>query len=160
MNNDQTTRPKLASSAGFWILSQGYRDAADAVYTRMQGDYVGFALHPCIFLYFRSIELALKAVLVSYDVPENTITRVCGHRLTKLIERAEAFVEISLLGISANDREILERFSMKYSDKWFEYPDNFWDAIPERENLRTLAHMVCEKVQIHIKKRPLRRTSK
>jgi hypothetical protein len=153
MKKTEMKKPKVPTCSGFWILATGYRDAGDATNARIEEDgYVGFALFPCVFLYFRGIELALKSVLVYHDVSESDITKKFSHRLSMLITSAATFVDLSVLGISDDDRELLDRFSENYYDKWFEYPDNFWDASPNRENLKSLAHRVCNSVQIYTKK--------
>ena len=146
-------KPKIPSFRAFWILSTGYRDAGDAVHCQINTKtYVGFALFPCIFLYFRCIELALKSVLAYHSVPAREITRTLGHRISKLIARTETFLALDSLGISVEDRTILDQFSEMYSDKWFEYPHRFWEARPKREELKRLAHRVCDMSQSYTKK--------
>jgi hypothetical protein len=104
---------------------------------------------PCVFSYFRCIELALKAILVDHAVPEQEITRTLGHRISKLMTKVESFTLVSALGIGEDDRRLLDRFSSDYSDKWFEYPDDFWRAIPELEKLKELAHRICDATQFY-----------
>jgi hypothetical protein len=147
-------KPALPSSDAFWILASGYRDAGDAVLARIRTEtYMGFALFPCVFLYFRCVELALKSVLAYHPVPEDEITRTLGHRISALIERAEEFSSISELGISAEDRRVLDQFSDDYSTKWFEYPDDLDKNYPELERLRDLAHRVCDAIQAYERRR-------
>lgn len=143
-------KPQLPSSPAFWILSSGYRDAGDASLSLIHKDeYTGFVQLPCVFSYFRCIELALKAVLVEHSVSEKEITRDLGHRISKLILRAEGFVHLSKIGIEAEDRKLLDRYSDDYSDKWFEYPEQFWKERPRLEDLQTLAHRICEAVRVY-----------
>src|SRR5207249_2086442 len=124
-------KPLIPSSDDFWILSEGYRDGGDAALSLIRtGTYLGFAVYPCAFLYFRCIELALKAVLVHHAVPEHEIARSLGHRLSLLVARAETFTPLSVLGILAEDRQLLDQFSDDYANKWFEYPDDFWKNSP------------------------------
>lgn len=147
-------KPLVPSSDAFWILSSGYRDAGDATLSLIRTEtYSGFVVFPCVFSYFRCIELALKAVLVHHAVPEQEITRTLGHRISALISRAETFTSISALGIRPEDRQLLDRFSDDYSNKWFEYPDDFWKAYPKLEELKDLAHRICDTIQAYERKR-------
>jgi hypothetical protein len=143
-------KPDLPSPDGFWILSAGFRDAGDSTLTMIRtGTYIGFAVMPCVFLYFRSIELALKAVLVQHAVPEHEIRgRGLGHRISALMSRAETFTLLSTLGIQPEDRKFLDRFSEAYSEKSFEYSDDWWQH-PHLEDLKKLAHRVCSAVQTY-----------
>jgi len=147
-------KPALPSSDAFWILSSGYRDAGDAVLDRIRTEnYRGHALFPCVFLYFRSIELALKSVLTYHAIAEHEITRTLGHRVSGLIERAENYSSLSALGISAEDRSLLDQFSEDYSTKWFEYPDDIEKTYPDLETLRDLAHRVCDTIRTYERKK-------
>lgn len=143
-------KPHLPSSDGFWILSSGYRDAGDAV-LRMLGKktYTGFAVLACVFAYFRSIELALKAVLVHEGLSEKKIKESGGHCISTLLRNTEKSCSLSGLGIQAKDRQLLDHFSDDYSNKWFEYGDDLWRQSPQLDQLRDLAHRVCEAVRIH-----------
>jgi hypothetical protein len=141
-------KPAVPSSNAFWILSSGYRDAGDAAFDRIRtGSYRGFIVFPCVFLYFRCIELALKAVLTHHGVSEREITRKLGHRISALITHSETYSRLDALGISSEDRQLLDRFSDDYADKWFEYPDRFWRASPKLEELKNLAHRICETIR-------------
>src|SRR5687768_16531638 len=85
-------KPAIPSSDSLWVLAASYRDAGDSVYNQIRGDvYAGYAVIPCVFLYFRCVELALKAVLVYHGVSEVEISRSLGHRISALITRAENF---------------------------------------------------------------------
>jgi hypothetical protein len=91
-------KPSVPSSNKYWVLSSGYRDGGDAALYLIRSDgYSGFAVFPCVFSYFRCIELALKAVLAHHAVPEREIARTLGHRLSLLVSRAEAFTTLAEL---------------------------------------------------------------
>ena len=95
-------KPLLPSSDGFWILSGAFRDAGDATFSLIRtGGYTGLAVLPCVFLYFRCVELALKSVLVHHGVVDQEIARSLGHRLSALLTRVETFAALSRLGITA-----------------------------------------------------------
>jgi hypothetical protein len=147
-------KPALPSSSAFWVLSSGYRDAGDAVHSLIRNEtYSGHAVFACVFLYFRSIEPALKAVLAANGVSEREIAEKLKHRISALLNRVQKFVELSELGILPEDCQLLDRYSGDYSDKWFEYPDELWGIRPKLEELRELTHCLCEKVRTHEKAR-------
>lgn len=112
--------------------------------------YTGMAVFPCLFLYFRSIELALKTCLVANNVSEAEITRTLRHRLSALMTRLESFTELHEIGISADDRVMLDTFSDDYSNKWFEYPDSGFHRHPTLEELQTLSHRVCNITRTYV----------
>ncbi len=143
-----TVKPPFPSSDAFWIMSSGYRDAGDATFELVRSDdYTGFVVYPCVFLYFRCIELALKTVLVHHGVSENEVTRTLGHRISELLIRAESYAPVDSFGITPEDRRLLDRYSDTYANKWFEYPDDFDASYPIVEELRGLAHRMCDAIQ-------------
>ena len=122
--------PKHPSSNSFWSMSKAFCDAGDAVLTLIRTEtYRGHAVWPCVFLYFRSVELALKAVLVANGVSTREIARELGHQISALLNRVEDFVTLSEPGICTNDRQLLDHYSKDYSEKWFEYPDVLGEII-------------------------------
>ncbi|SRR5258705_4721713 len=142
-------KPELPSSDAFWILSSAYRDAGDSTLATIRtGTYTGLMVMPCVFLFFRSVELALKSVLVFHGVPEHEITRALGHRISALISRAEPFTQLDVIGIQPADRQLLDRFSDDYASKLFEYSDDWW-SYPHLEELQSLARRVCDAVQVY-----------
>lgn len=103
---------------------------------------------PCVFLFFRCIELALKSVLVHHGVAEREITQTLGHRVSALLSRAEQFTDLNSIGIQPEDRLLLDRFSDGYANKSFEYSDDWW-AYPQLEELQSLACRVCDTVRVY-----------
>jgi hypothetical protein len=92
-------KPELPSSNAFWVLSSCYRDAGDAVLSLIRnGSYSGHAVFACVFLYFRSVELGLKAVLAANGVSEQEIAQKLAHQISPLLKRVEDFVQLSELG--------------------------------------------------------------
>jgi len=147
-------KPAFPSSNAFWILSSSYRDAGDAPLDRMRsGTYRGSIKFACFFLYFRCVELALKAVLTHHRVAQREITQTLGHRISALLTRTKAFSALDALGITPEDRCLLDQFSDDYADKWFEYPDRFWRRDPKFEELRALAHRMCHTIQVYGRKK-------
>ena len=143
-------KPAIPCSDAFWNLSSAYRDAADAAFelTRVR-DYSGLVIVPCVFLYFRCIELAFKSVLIFHGISEHEVTKTLGHRVSQLLARAETFSKFTELGISDADRRIICEFSDAYFDKWFEYPDNPPAGYPDLDALRNLSHRLCDSLQAY-----------
>lgn len=108
---------------------------------------------PCVFLFFRSIELALKVVLVHHNVSEHEITRVLGHKISALLSRVESFTALSSIGIGSEDKVLLDRFSDDYAYKSFEYSDDWWHN-PHLESLQSLAHRVGDAVRFYGRAKP------
>lgn len=147
-------KPAFPSSNAFWILSSSYRDAGDAAFDRMRSrTYTGSIKFACFFLYFRCVELALKAVLTHHRVEQREITQTLGHRISALLRRTEAFSTLDALGITREDRRLLDQLSDDYADKWFEYPDRFWRRDPKFEQLRALDHRVCDTIRVYGRKK-------
>jgi hypothetical protein len=145
-------KPELPPSDAFWALSSAYLDAGDSVLATIRtGSYTGLAVIPCVFLYFRSTELAIKSVLVHHGVPEREITRALGHRISELISRTETFIQLSDIGIDPSCRSLLDRFSDDYANKLFEYSDDWWNY-PHLEDLQSIARRICDTVRIYLQK--------
>lgn len=133
-------------------MSLAYRDAGDAVLNLIRKGNIGEVDFPCLFLYLRSIELALKAVLVANGVKKREITRELTHQISALLKRAADFVQLSELEIHSEDHQLLDDYSGDYSDKWFLYPHNLRRRGDSRaEKLSKLAHRVCDKVRTYTK---------
>ena len=147
-------KPSMPKPAALWILSSGFLEGGDATLDLIRsGTYRGgYAYLPVLFLYFRSIELGLKAILVGNGVSEREIAKALGHRISALIRRVEGFVSLVDLGISSSDRAILDKFSDDYSEKWFEYPARLWRPVPKLDQLRKMAHEVCDAVKARVRK--------
>jgi hypothetical protein len=141
-------KPPIPSLDAFWNLSLAFRDAADAAFAMTRApDYSGLVVLPCVFLYIRSIELALKSVLMFHGLIESEITRTLGHRISELLSRAESFPKFAAIGVTDADRRIIQDFSSAYCDKWFEYPEDPPSGYPDLEALRELAHRLSNNTQ-------------
>lgn len=148
-------KPDLGSSDCFWVIADAYRDAANASFElTISPDYIGHIVVPCVFLYFRCIELLLKSVLIFHGIPEREITRTLGHRVSALLRRAESFPKFKTMGLSSQDRQLIDQFSEVYSDKWFEYPEDSLADYPEPEILKELANRLCDRVRTYEEQRP------
>jgi len=135
--------PDLPSDDGFWVLADSYRDAAVAVHTTIRsGSYIGMAATPLIFLCFRSIELALKAVLVHHNCPEKIIRNQLGHKIEALLTECKKHTNLPEIGIDSTSEACLRKHSEDYSRKWFEYSEDFWSG-PDIDMLLELCNTVC-----------------
>jgi hypothetical protein len=149
-----TQNPGIPCPDAFWILCSGFLDAGNACLSLIRNGkadgkpYVGHVLFPCMFSYFRSIELGLKSVLKENGSTDDEIARKFGHRLTALLKALDSKgIDLQVIGISPGDREFLDKYSEEYSRKWFEYPDDFWRVSFDLEDLQALAEKVCESVR-------------
>jgi HEPN domain-containing protein len=132
------------------VIADAYKDAGDASFElTISPQYVGHIVVPCVFLYFRCVELLLKSVLVFHGIAERDITRTLGHRVSALLDRADAFPQFKAVGLSADDRRLIHQFSDVYSDKWFEYPEDSLAAYPELATLKELATRLCDRVRTY-----------
>jgi hypothetical protein len=111
---------KPPQSEAFFCIAEGYKDAANASFDLMKSDgYFGQVIYPCVFLYFRSIELSLKAFLRHQGI-DSVCIKSLSHRISDLILKSEFPNSLSLHGITDSDLEFLEKYSNEYSSKWFE----------------------------------------
>lgn len=141
-------RPDDLSPYDFWGLASGFRDAGEcALATIQDGKYSGLMVMPCVFLFFRTIELSLKSVLASHDVAAHEIRKL-SHDISRIMDKASKFTSLDVIGIASKDRELLKRFSRDYQRKGFEYSNDWWNT-PHLDDLRDLAVRVCEAVRVY-----------
>ena len=135
----------VANSNLRWIVAKAYLDAGDAcVQQARNGKYRGFISTPAIFLYFRSIELALKACLDAHGVDQKELARRLGHRLQRLLENGDSFSLRAALGLTPEDEALIAAYSDYYSQKEFEYPPRLWSRQPDLDQLAGLATKIIE----------------
>jgi hypothetical protein len=146
--------PGMPSSDEFWILGSGYLDAGNACLSLIRNGkadgkpYCGNVVFPCMFSFFRSIELGLKAILKENGSTDNEIARVYGHRLNALLDALDSKdIDLQFVGITPEDRVFLNKYSEEYSRKWYEYPDDLWRVSFEPEVLQKLAERICERIR-------------
>ncbi len=76
------------------------------------------------FFWGRSIELGLKAFLMSKGVSPSVLKRKFGHNLTKLLREAQARGLSSLVGNTAMDVASVPLLSLDYASKRYEYRES------------------------------------
>jgi hypothetical protein len=105
-----------------------------------------------VFLYFRSIELALKAAIRERGLapPGKICSKKLGHDLAALIECAttagQPFTPREL-GLNKRSRAFVDRWSKDYASKWFEYDCQPWD-IPSLDECQQIATSVTDAVKL------------
>ncbi len=135
-------------------MAEAYLDAANTCYSDCQkrdrefGDgnreiQATFQVIPAVFLYFRAIELAIKAGIRGRNLAtaDQIRFRSLGHNLTALIGSATfgtgAFTLVEL-GVDQTTKDFLESWSDEYGSKSFEYHFGPWD-IPEPDDCQKVA---------------------
>ena len=157
----QNIKPKTPSSWEFQQLAEASFDAANAAYADCQARDARFAAGSqnvettfmsitVAFLYFRAIELSLKAAIVEGNLapPEKIPSRELGHDLKKLIVCATTATaelpafSVSDLGLNEDDKAYIEQYADDYANKWFEYHFGPWDIPCLKESQRIADHIL------------------
>ncbi len=109
------------------------------------GYYSYVPLHSVLFLFYRSIELALKAYLLSNGMTAEELrdTKRFGHKIANLYDVARNRNISSMLTLTKEEEEILTSMSRHYSSKSYEYPEHVW--VQEKPPLVVLSGL-CRKV--------------
>jgi hypothetical protein len=143
-------KPGPPSGDAFWTVGEGFRDAADACFEKIQGGtYTGQIVYPCCFLYFRGIELFLKSALIDRGFSADEV-RSASHRITQLLTLIERLGTLYEFGISDDEAAFLRDHSDDYSSKWYEYPDRLHSFYPEPERSKA----ICDKLHKLTSQRP------
>lgn len=161
MQVKKTTKKVAAAPSELWLMAKAYLDAANTCYSDCQRRDKEFAdgnrnvqatcqVIPTVFLYFRAIELALKAAIRERNLatPDQIRYRCLGHNLKTLIERAtdgtSAFT-LAELGMDQHSKGFLERWSDDYGGKSFEYDFGPWD-IPKPADCQKFATAIVDAI--------------
>lgn len=134
-------------STTFWTMAVSHEEAALHLEAKMDrpGYYCYMPIHSVLFLFYRSIELALKAYLLSHGmtVQELRSTKKFGHQIDKLYAETKNRNILSILSLTQEEIEILTSLSRHYSSKSYEYPEHMW--VEEKPPLQVLKRL-CRKV--------------
>ncbi len=137
------SRPRLPSATRLWLAANGFLDAADASLKKLRSPgYVGWIVTPVVFLYARSIELALKACIRQHSNNPVLFERDLGHRLDKILDESDRLGISASLGLTPEHRLTIVEIARDYSDKWYEYPEEFWRKRPPVEKLQAAARFL------------------
>ena len=161
----QNIKPKTPSSWEFQQLAEASFDAANAAYEKCQELDEQFAAGnqnvkatfmsiTVAFLYFRAIELSLKAAIVERQLvpPEKIPSRDLGHDIKKLIACATTHTadipaySLSDLGLNEENKAYIERYSDDYANKWFEYYFGPWE-IPCLKESQRFANQILSAIE-------------
>lgn len=133
------TVPNTPSSDKFWTQSKAFLDAAKASHDVMrEPNYYGEICIPITFLYFRAMELALKACLPLEKLSDQDVRNKYGHKLSLLIDELERTGVFKKLGMKKFDFKMIEDFSEDYSNKWFEYGHDYTNLPEDLDHLSEL----------------------
>lgn len=162
--NTPNSKPKTPSSWEFQQLAEASLDAANAAYADCQARDDRFAAGSkgestfmsmtVVFLYFRAIELSLKAAIVEKQVapPGKIPSRELGHDLKKLIACAttptadKPAYSLSDLGLNEEDMAYIDQYSDDYANKWFEYHFGPWQ-IPCLNQSQRIADQILSAIK-------------
>jgi len=133
-------KPKPPSGNAFFVIAEGYKDGGDACFEKLiKPSYTGQIIYACIFLYFRAIELYLKAALADRGVSSSQ-SKNAKHDIKKLIVLLKQVVKPQKLCLLASDIKFLQKYTDDYLVKWFEYPHKLQDLDFKKETIRDLCH--------------------
>lgn len=134
-------------SVTLWVIAVAHEEAAGHLMARIdRGRYYAYVQVPTVlFLYCRSIELALKAYLIDCGLTTDELrkTRRFGHHIAKLYAEAKIRKFGTQPPFTPSEEETLQKVSASYSDKSYEYPEHTY--IGDTPPLADLA-AVCRKV--------------
>jgi hypothetical protein len=150
------------SSWQFQQLAQASLDAGNACYndckkrdeefasgnTKGQASFMAINV---VFLYFRSIELAIKAAIQERNLatPNQIRSKALGHNLKALLECATTTKQsytLKELGLNSQAKVFLDRWSDDYASKWFEYHFKPWQ-IPDLARCQMIAESVVKAIE-------------
>ncbi len=133
-------KPKAPTSDAFYVIAEGYKDGGDACFHRLcDPSYCGQIIYTCAFLYFRAIELYLKAALADRGV-SNAEIKDAKHNIKKLLTILQLVIPPLKLGLLSSDVTFLQKYADDYLVKWFEYPHKLQDLGFKKETIRDLCH--------------------
>lgn len=134
---------KTPSAAGYARYAKEFLDAALAA-DDVIGHRPGFEIIapiPVMYLVGHSIELILKAYLISAHVKENQLRNI-GHDLEKAYKKAKELGLNSYIVLDKGDIEVLEVLNVLYKSKQLNYLVTGPKTFPVFGPLQTL----CEKL--------------
>lgn len=116
----------------------------------------GFSPVP-YFMYCRSVELVLKAFLLTKGLTKDDLKRTrgpdaLGHDLTKILAKARALGLESEVPVRADWEAELQKANSYYADKGFEYFDvgkavRGYKGLPELDMLRAISQTLLETLE-------------
>lgn len=129
-----------------WLTAVSLEEAAIVLHKKT-GTPRAFAYLPglpVVFLFYRSIELALKAFLLVEGVPLQDLRhpRKFGHSIERLYAAAAKYRFKTDPPLTGSEENILNRIARNYADKHYEYPARLYVKMPTLSDLQ----VVCRKI--------------
>jgi hypothetical protein len=97
-------------------------------------------------LCFRSIELALKSILVHEGATEEEIAKKLRHNIAALLDEVQRKTSLLELGIDPAIEKMLRTNSNSYANKWLEYSSEYYRH-PDIDTLINACNDICEKTR-------------
>jgi hypothetical protein len=114
----------------FWVMAVSHEESALHLHAKFAPprSYSYVPLHSVFFLYYRSIELALKSYLLVEGIPMTELrdTKRFGHKIDRLFAEAQSRGIASILTLTKEEEAILVTMSRDYSNKSYEYAEQVW----------------------------------
>ncbi len=141
-------KPAQADHNVIWILAEAFQQAAETTIQHQQEPgCAGFIRYPIAFLHFRTIELALKAALLSRGLGYAEVRRL-GHKLNALLKACQDRGIDQQLGLDPEALNLIAPYLDQYAHKWYEYPEDLWEKMPDAELMRRLVGKLIEKTKL------------
>jgi len=102
---------------GFYRYADEYHQAANAIIPRNSFSPVPY------YLYCRSLELGLKAYLLTKGLSQKDLKLIFGHNLTKLLNKAKRKGLLRIFSIERTEEEVIRNANVYYKSKALEYFD-------------------------------------
>ena len=104
---------------GFYRYADDYGQAANAIIPGTSFSPVPY------YLYCRSLELGLKAYLLTKGLSQRKLKYRFGHNLTKLLNKAKRKGLLKIFAIKPNQEELIRNANVYYKSKALEYFDMY-----------------------------------
>jgi hypothetical protein len=130
----------------FWVIAASHAEAALYLHGKIEArNCVRHPpIHAVLFLFYRSIELALKSYLLKNGMTVGQLKRrKLGHNIAELYAASVTKNISAVLNITAEEHRALVDLSRHYTAKDYEYPKHVW--VPNRPRLATLSQL-CQKI--------------
>jgi hypothetical protein len=114
----------------FWVMAASHEESALHLHAKFgsPGFYSYVPLHSVLFLYYRSIELALKSYLLAdgMAIIELRDAKRFGHKIDRLYSEAQSRGISTILTLTKEEEYVLLSMARYYSNKSYEYPEHVW----------------------------------
>ena len=134
--------------------------AAGEAADKALGEWPGYEIHapvPVMFLMAQSIELSLKAFLLSSGVTLPTLrSKKFGHRLSACLKEAQARDLAKIIALLPDDQSVIAVVDDLYSSKQLQYMVIGMKTFPSYGPLQAVALKLLEGIAAHVGYPPYR----